>query len=73
MAIFFGPATWGPGEGSKGQISFDFNYKVSKILYLTLCMFSQMKYTKHMIQDFHSVAWVMPQGWGTGAAQGLKN
>ena len=25
----FGPAPWGPGEGSKGQISFNFNYKVN--------------------------------------------
>ena len=23
-----GPASWGPGEGSKGQISFNFNFKV---------------------------------------------
>ena len=26
---FFGPAPWGPGEGSKGQISFNFTYKVN--------------------------------------------
>ena len=26
---FFGPAPWGPGEGSKGQILFNFNYKVN--------------------------------------------
>ena len=26
---FFGPAPWGPGEGSKAQISFNFNYKVN--------------------------------------------
>ena len=26
---FFGPALWGPEEGSKGQISFNFNYKVN--------------------------------------------
>ena len=24
-STFFGPAPWGPGEGSKGQISFNFN------------------------------------------------
>ena len=29
VIIFFGPAPWGPGEGSKGQISFNFNYKVN--------------------------------------------
>ena len=27
---FFGPAPWGPGDGSKGQISFNFNYKVNE-------------------------------------------
>ena len=27
--IFFGLATWGPGEGPKGQISLNFNYKVN--------------------------------------------
>ena len=26
-AFFFGPAPRGPGEGPKGQISFNFNYK----------------------------------------------
>ena len=29
-----------------------------------------MKDTKHIKQDFYSVVWVMPQGWGTGGAQG---
>ena len=35
-----------------------------------------MKDTKGIRQDFHSVAWVMPQGWvgvrGTGGAKGVK-
>ena len=31
-----------------------------------------MKDTKHIRQDFNSVAWVMPQGWGTGGTQGVK-
>ena len=26
-----------------------------------------MKDTKHIRRDFHSVAWVMPQGWDFGA------
>ena len=30
-------------------------------------MFSQMKDTKHIRRDFHSVAWVMHQGWDFGA------
>ena len=40
-------------------------------------MFSQIKDTKHIRRNFHSVAWVMPQGWdfgggGAGGAQGVK-
>ena len=66
--FFFGPAPWGPWEGSKGQI-FNFNYKVNfkDFLYQNLCVCSQVKDTKHIRQDFHSVAWVMPQRWDFGA------
>ena len=32
-----------------------------------MCVFSQMKDTKHIRQDFHYAAWVMPQGWHFGA------
>ena len=32
--IFFGPAPWGPGEGSKGQISFNFYYKVNSKIFI---------------------------------------
>ena len=28
-----------------------------------MCVFSQMKYTKHIRRGFYSVAWVMPKGW----------
>ena len=39
--IFFGPVPLGPGEGSKGQISFNFNYKVNlKKNYSKLCVCS---------------------------------
>ena len=60
---------WGPGEGSKGQISFYFNYKVKyqRFSYQTLCVFSQMKDTKHIRRNFYYVAWVMPQGWDLAA------
>ena len=65
VKLFFGPAPWGPGKGSKGQISFNFNYKVNfkDFLYQTLCVSSQMKDTKHIRRDFHSAPLVMPQGW----------
>ena len=36
---------------------------ISKIFIPTVCVFSQMKDTKHIRRDFHSVPWVMPQGW----------
>ena len=67
--FFFGPAPWGPGKGSKGQISFNFNYKVNfkDFLYQTLCLFSQMKDRKHIRRDFNSFAWVTPQGSDFGA------
>ena len=39
VKLFFGPAPWGPWEGSKGQISFNFNYKVNfKDFYTKLCV-----------------------------------
>ena len=62
---FFGPAPWDPREGSKGQISFNFNYKV-KIFIPNLCVFSQKKDKKHIGRDFYSVAWVTHQGWNFG-------
>ena len=34
----------------------------------TLCVVSQMKDIKHIRQDFHSVAWVMIQGWDLGVS-----
>ena len=38
-AFYFGPAPWGPGEGSKSQISFNFNYSVNfKDFYSKLCV-----------------------------------
>ena len=47
----FGPAPWGPGEGSKGQKSFNSNYKVNfKDFYTKLCVCSH-KYKIHNISD----------------------
>ena len=64
-AIFFAPP---PGEGSKvNNHLMSITKSISKIFNQTLCVFSQMKDTKHIRQDFHSVAWVMPQGWDFGA------
>ena len=70
---FFAPPPWGLGEGSKGQISFNFNdSQFKRFFYHTLCVFSQMKDTKHIRQDLHFVTLVMPHGWDFGGAQGVK-
>ena len=75
--FFCGPTPWGPGEGSKGQISFNFNYKVNfKDFYSKLCVCSH-KLKIQNISDgfFYSVAWVMPQGWdfwALGVPRGVK-
>ena len=58
---------------SKGQISLNFDYHVnSKILYQSLCAFLLIKDRKHIEQNFHSAAGVMPQGWDLGVLGGSK-
>ena len=49
--IFLAPP---PGEGS--NIKFQLQSQLQRLLYQTLCVFSQMKDTKQIRQDFHSVA-----------------
>ena len=65
---FFGaPPPGARGRDQKLNISLNFNYKVNfKDFYPTLYVFSQIKDIKHITRDFHSVAWVMPQGWDLG-------
>ena len=58
----------GPGEGSKGQYHLiSITKSISKLFNQTLCVFLQMKDTKHIRRDFHSVPLVIPQGWDLGA------
>ena len=45
---------------------------ILRFLYQTLCTFSQIKGRKHIEQNFHSVAWVMSQGWDLGVLGGSK-
>ena len=63
-AIFFflPPGALGRGQKVKYDL-ISITKSIQRFLYQTLCVFSQMKDTKHIRQDFHSVAWVMPQGW----------
>ena len=56
------------GARSKGQISLTCQFQ--RFLYQTLCVSSQIKDRKHIKQNFHSVAKVMPRGgtaecWGS--------
>ena len=74
--FFFGPAPWGPGEGPKGQISlniikFQLQSQFQRFLNQTLCVFSHMKDIKHIRREFHSAAWVMPQGSDFGVPWGI--
>ena len=72
--ICFGPAPWGFGEGSKGQILFNFNYKVNfKDFYTKLCVCSH-KWKIQNISDriFILSPWSCPRGGGAGCAQGAK-
>ena len=47
-------------------IKFGLQYQFQRFLYHSLFVFSQMKDAKHIRRDFHTVTWVMPQGWDFG-------
>ena len=53
---FFGPPL-GPSGGVKrsNTIEFQLQSQFQRFLYQTLCVFSQMKDTKHIRRDFHSL------------------
>ena len=59
----FWPCPLGPCGGVKRSniIKFQLQNQFETFLYQTLCVFSQIKDIKHIIHDFYSVAWVMPQ------------
>ena len=62
-AIFLAPHPWALGRGQKVKYHLiSITKSISKIFILTLCLFLQMKDTKHIRQDFNPVARVMPQG-----------
>ena len=71
--LFGSPVPWGLGEGPKGQISLNLNYKVNlqRFFNQTLCVFSHMKDIKHIREDFHLGAWVLPRGGTWGFRGGL--
>ena len=71
--IFFGPLPLGPWGGAKRSniIKSQSQSQYQRFFNQTLCVFSQLKDMKHIRLDFHSVAWVMPQGWDLGAPWGV--
>ena len=75
-AIYFGPAPWGPGEGSKGQISFNFNYKVNfKDLPNFVCILTNERYKTYQTGfSFCRLGHAPGVGLkGTGVPRGSKN
>ena len=68
-AIFWGARPLGPWGGVKKSNIFYFQLQsqFQRFLYQTLCVFSQMKDTKHIRRDFHSVGCVMPKGSDLGS------
>ena len=45
---------------------------ILRFLYQTLCAFLQIKDRKHIKQNFHSIAGVIPQEWDLGVLGGSK-
>ena len=63
---YFMPRRLGRGQKVKYHL-ISITKSFSKILYQTLCVFSQIKDTKYTGRDSYSVAWVMPNGCDFGA------
>ena len=70
--FFLVPTPLGPWGGTKRSniIKSQLLSQFQRFLNKTLCVFSQMKDIKHIRRDFHSTAWVMPQGWDFGLLWG---
>ena len=69
----FGPHPLGPWGGAKRSniIKSQSQSQFQRFLNQTLCVFSQLKDIKQFRRDFHSVTWVMPQGWDLGVPLGV--
>ena len=67
------PAPLGPWGGAKRAniIKPQFLSQFQRFFNQTLCVFSQMKDIKHIRQDFHLTAMVMPQEWDLGVLWGV--
>ena len=74
--IFFCTASWGSEEGSKGQISFDFNYKVNFKDFIAnfVCVLTKERYKTYQsgfsfCRLGHSLGMEL---WGARGAPGVK-
>ena len=65
--IFFAPTTRAQGRVQRSNI---IKFQLQSQFQIFLNVLSQMKDIKHIKRDFHSVAWVMPQGWDLGGYRG---
>ena len=69
---------WSPPPGALGRakrsniIKSQSQSHFPRFLNQALCVFSQIKDINHIRRDFHSVAWVMPQGWDLGVLWGVE-
>ena len=72
MCDFLGTHPLGPWGGAKRSniIKSQLLSQFQRFLNQTLCVSSQIKDIKHIRLDFHSTAWVMPQGWDLGLLWG---
>ena len=74
----FGPTPWGPGEGSKGQISLiSITKSISKILIPNcVCILTNERYTMYQMEfsfkHLDHAPGVVGGGGGGGGAQGVK-
>ena len=70
---FLDPHLLGPWGGAKRSniIKSQSQSQFQRFLSQTLCVLSQLKDIKHIGGDFHSVVWVMPQGWDLGVPWGV--
>ena len=76
VKLFFGPALWGPGEGSKGQISLiSITKSISKIFIPNfVCVLTNERYKTYQTGfSFCPLDYAPGVGlWGAGGAQGAK-
>ena len=74
--IFWVPHPLGPRGGANRSniIKSELQSQFQRFFNQTLCVFSHMKDIKHIRQDFHLGAWVMPRGgtWGFRGGLGSK-